>query len=83
MSRPEQSKQATRKWHYVCGKIGITQRLNLEEIKQTSHSSMVELKKSTYEEPLLRQLHFIFGIWCPLKVFTDLYCPFYSGCNIW
>ena len=33
---------------------------------------MVEVKESTYEEALLRQLHLIFGIWSPLKVFTDL-----------
>ena len=37
---------------------------------------MVEVKESTYEETLLRQLHFILGIWSALKVFTDLYCIF-------
>ena len=37
---------------------------------------MVEVKESTYEEALLRQLHFILGIWSLLKVFTDLYCLF-------
>ena len=57
-------------------KTGITKRLNLEDIKQTSQSSMVEVKESTYEEALLRQLHFILGIWSLLKVFTDLYCLF-------
>ena len=48
--------------------------LNLEDIKQTSQSSMVEVTEPTYEEALLWQLHFILGIWSPLKVFTDLYC---------
>ena len=52
-------------------KTGITKRLNLEDIKQTSQSSMVELKESTYDEALLTQLHFILGIWSPLRVFTD------------
>ena len=37
---------------------------------------MVEVKEYTYEEALLKQLHFILGIWSPLKVFTDLYCLF-------
>ena len=31
-------------------------------MKQTSQSSMVEVNKSTYEEALLRQLHFILGM---------------------
>ena len=76
MNCPKKSKQITRKWRYVYRKIGISQRLNLEDIKQTSQSSMVEVKESTYEEALLRELHFILGIWSPLKVFTDLYCLF-------
>ena len=38
---------------------------------------MVEVKESTYEEALLRQLHFISGIWSPLKGFIDLYCFFF------
>ena len=33
---------------------------------------MVEVKESTYEEALLRQLHFISEIWSPFKVFTGL-----------
>ena len=37
---------------------------------------MAEVKECTYYEALLRQLHFILGIWCLLEVFTDLYCPF-------
>ena len=57
-------------------KIGITQRLAFEDNKPTSYSSMVEVKESTYEETLLRQLHFILGIWSALKVLTGLYCPF-------
>ena len=35
---------------------------------------MVEGKEYTYEEALLMQLHFVLGIWTPLKTFTDLYC---------
>ena len=34
---------------------------------------MVEVKEYN-EEALLKQLHFILGIWSPLKIFTDLYC---------
>ena len=34
---------------------------------------MAEVKEYTYEEALLKQLHFISGIWTPLKIFTDLY----------
>ena len=34
---------------------------------------MVEAKESTYEKALLRQLHFILGIWGLLRVFTDLH----------
>ena len=37
---------------------------------------MVEVKKSINEEALFKQLHFILGIWSPLKAFTDLYCLF-------
>ena len=73
MSRPEKSKQRE-KWRYVYRKIGIIKTLDLEDIKQTSQSSMVEVKEPTYEEALLRQLHLILGIWSLLKVFTDLYC---------
>ena len=53
MSRPEKSKQIKRKMALRHRKIGITQRLNLENIKQTSQSSMVEVKEFTYEEALL------------------------------
>ena len=46
---------------------------------------MVELKEFTYQETLLRQLHFILGIWSPLKVFTDLtltvFFNIYDGSN--
>ena len=54
-------------------------------MKQTSLCSMVEVKESTHEEALLRQLHFILGIWSLLKVFKDLFVFFsiYSGSNIW
>ena len=64
------------KWRYVYPKVNITQRLNLEDIKQASQSSMAEVKEYTYEETLLKQLHFILGIWSPLKVFTGFYCLF-------
>ena len=37
---------------------------------------MVEVKESSYEETLLKELHFVLGIWSPLKVFTDLNCLF-------
>ena len=37
---------------------------------------MVEVKESTDEEILLRQLHFISGIWSPIKVYADLCCLF-------
>ena len=37
---------------------------------------MVEIKESTYEKALLRQLHIILRILSLLKVFTDLYCLF-------
>ena len=51
--------------------MSITQRLNLDDIKQTSQSSMVEVKEYSYEGALRKQLHFILGIWSTLKVFTD------------
>ena len=35
---------------------------------------MVEVKKSRNEDALFKQLHFILGIWSPVKAFTDLYC---------
>ena len=76
MSRREKVKQITRKWRYAYRKIGITKRLNFEDIKQKSQSSMVEVKESTYEEVLLMQIHLILGIWILLKVFTGLYCLF-------
>ena len=60
MNRSEKSKQIKRKIkRYVYRKIAITKRLNLEDIKQTSQSSMVEVKESAYDEALLRQLHLI------------------------
>ena len=68
MSRPKKSKEITQK-------IGITQRFNFEDTKQTSQI-IVELKEATYGEVLLRRQNFILGIWIPLKVFTDLYCLF-------
>ena len=42
--------------------------------EQTSQSTMVEVKRSIYEEALSKQLPFVLGIWSPLKAFTDLYC---------
>ena len=42
-------------------------------MNQKSQSSIVEVKEYTYEEVLLKQLHFILVIWTPLKIFTDLY----------
>ena len=60
MNRSEKSKQIKRKIkRYVYRKIAIIKRLNLEDIKQTSQSSMVEVKESAYDEALLRQLHLI------------------------
>ena len=44
MSQPEKSTQRE-KWRYAYRKISITQRLNFEDIKQTSQSSMAEVKK--------------------------------------
>ena len=32
---------------------------------------MVEVKKSRNEDALFKQLHFILGIWSPVKAFTD------------
>ena len=46
-------------------------------LKTLNRQVMVEVKESMYEEALLRQLHFILGIWSLLKVFTDLYYLFY------
>ena len=45
---------------------------------------MVEVKESTYEEALLRQLHFILEIRSPLKT-SQIYIVFfdiYTGSNI-
>ena len=47
MSRPKKSKEITQK-------IGITQRFNFEDTKQTSQI-IVELKEATYGEVLLRR----------------------------
>ena len=37
---------------------------------------MAEVRKSIYGEALFKQLHFILGIWSPLKAFIDIYYPF-------
>ena len=36
----------------ICCKIGIKQRLNFKDTKQTSQSRVVEVKEATYEEAL-------------------------------
>ena len=48
---------------YVYRKFGITkrfkQRFNIEETKERSQIRLIEVKKVTYGETLLRQSHFI------------------------
>ena len=43
------------KWRYVYRKIDITHGFNFKYTKQTSQSSMVEVKEVTYGEVLLTQ----------------------------
>ena len=72
MSRPEKSKYMT--WKILLRLLQDWYYTKVEE--QASQSSMIEVKKSIYAEALFKQLHFILGIWSPLKAFTDLYCLF-------
>ena len=63
MSRHENQNKKRKKWRYVYDKFGITQRFklrfNMEETKERSQIRVIEVKKVTYGETLLRQSHFI------------------------
>ena len=41
-----------KKWRYVYRKFGITQRFNIEDIKERSQIRVMEVKKVTYRETL-------------------------------
>ena len=52
MSRHESQNKKRKKWCYIYRKIGITQRFNIEDTKQTSQIRVVEVKETTYGEAL-------------------------------
>ena len=65
MSRHENQNKKRKKKRYVYRKFDITQRFNTEDTKDTKKTSQIrvmEVKKVTYGETLLRQSHFIFRI---------------------
>ena len=52
MGRHENQNKKRAKWHYVYHKFGITQRFNIEDIKERSQILVTEVKKVTYGDNL-------------------------------
>ena len=50
MSRHENQNKNRRTWRYVYRKFGITQRFDIEDTKERSQISVMEVKKRTYRE---------------------------------
>ena len=84
MSRHENQNKKRKKWRYVYRKFGITQRFNIEDTKERSQIRVMEVKKVTYGETLLRQSHFILESKAESKSLQICISFFtiYSGSNI-
>ena len=52
MSRHENQNKKRKKWRYVYGKFGITQKFNIEDTKERSQIRVMKVKKVTYGETL-------------------------------
>ena len=67
MSRHENQNKKRKKWRYVYGKLGITQRFNIEDTKERSQIDEVRSQKDgsgkryTWKD-IMKQSHFIFRI---------------------
>ena len=60
MSRHENQNKKRKKWRYVYGKFGITQRLNIEDTKERSQIRVMEVKKSYIWRDIMKAVTFYF-----------------------